>query len=211
MKNFVFLLICMIGMSTIPCSAQNTYDLIQQLLLDAKKLESLKATLNDMYKGYKILDKGYTEIRDLAKGRFDLHKHFLDALLKVSPVVRNDSRTNAIMHEVQDLKATYRQMTTVIQSSRVFTPQELDYFDAMYNVLYQHSQQSLDELNIVTTEGQLRMSDAQRLRAIGRIQRDVSGQTAALQQLYSGAVLQMVQRQHQQNEIKFLKQWYANP
>jgi hypothetical protein len=65
---------------------------IQQLLLNWEKLTQLKTILNDMYEGYKIIDKGYTTIRDISQGNFSLHKDFLDGLLEVSPAVQRYKR-----------------------------------------------------------------------------------------------------------------------
>src|SRR5579863_2568221 len=65
---------------------------IQQLVLDIEKLTQLKDILKDLKEGYQVLDKGYSAIRDIAQGNFNLHKAFLDALLTVSPTVKNYAR-----------------------------------------------------------------------------------------------------------------------
>ena len=57
----------------------------QQLLLNWEKLTQFKKILKDMYAGYKIVYKGYTTIKDISEGNFDLHRDFLDGLLQVSP------------------------------------------------------------------------------------------------------------------------------
>ena len=195
----------------IPCYAQSTGDLIQQLLLDARKLAELKTILQDMKKGYEILDKGYTEIRDLAQGRFSLHKAFLDALLAVSPSVRNYHRVGAILDNEYALVGEYRQAWQEARTAGVFTMQELGYFDGMYSTLYKRSLQSLDELTMVITDGELRMSDAQRLRSIDKVYADISGQLRAVRRLRWEASLQMAQRQHEKYELNLLRTMYDNP
>src|SRR5215470_11859873 len=62
---------------------------IQQLILDCEKLMQLKDIYNDVVKGYEILSEGYQAVSDISQGNFDLHKLFLDDLLKASPVVQN--------------------------------------------------------------------------------------------------------------------------
>lgn len=203
------ILIAILG--AIPCHAQSTGDLIQQLLLDVKKLTELKTILQDMKKGYEILDKGYTEIRDLAQGRYNLHKAFLDALLAVSPSVRNYHRIGTILDDEYALVGEYRQARQDAHTAGVFTTQELGYFDGMYRTLYQRSLQSLDELTMVITDGELRMSDAQRLRSIDKVYADISGQLRAVRRLRWEASLQMAQRQHEKYELNLLRTMYDNP
>ena len=69
----------------------------QQLLLDWEKLTQFKKILQDMYDGYKIIHKGYTTIRDISTGNFNLHKGFLDALMEISPVVKRYKRITDII------------------------------------------------------------------------------------------------------------------
>ena len=68
------------------CKAQS-YE-AQQLLLDVQKLSQLKQMLADLKKGYEVLYEGYTNIKNISKGSFDLHQAFLDGLLEVSPAVK---------------------------------------------------------------------------------------------------------------------------
>ena len=59
----------------------------QQLLLNWEKLAQLKKILDNMYKGYQVLSYGYTTIKDISEGNFNLHHAFLEGLLQVSPTV----------------------------------------------------------------------------------------------------------------------------
>jgi len=211
MKRMLVLLVLFNVMMASSCRAQSTGDLIQQLLLDVQKLSELKTILQDMKKGYEILDRGYTEIRDIAQGRFNLHKTFLDALLAVSPSVRNYYRIDAILDGEYALVREYQQGRQEAHGCGLFTGPELGYFDGIYSTLYNRSLQSLDELAMVVTDGELRMSDAQRLRSIDRVYTEISGQLKAACQLRQEAALQMAQRQHEKNELNFLKSMYDTP
>ena len=64
----------------------------QQLLLDVEKLVQFKQILNDLKKGYDILNGGYNAIKNISQGNFNLHQTFLDGLLQVSPAVQNYER-----------------------------------------------------------------------------------------------------------------------
>ena len=45
-----------------------------------------------MYTAYQLIDKGYTDVKNIVEGNFNLHHTFLDALLAVSPAVQDYSR-----------------------------------------------------------------------------------------------------------------------
>ena len=49
---------------------------IQQLILDWQKLTELRKILNNMYKGYEIVSKGYSAGKDISEGNFSLHETF---------------------------------------------------------------------------------------------------------------------------------------
>src|SRR5882724_3553453 len=72
------------------CFAQS--DEAEQLILDIEKLQQLEKILDNMYAGYKILDYGYTTIKNIAEGNYKLHQAFLDGLYLVNPAVRNYKR-----------------------------------------------------------------------------------------------------------------------
>lgn len=211
MRRPALLLALFIGLGTLPCRAQSTSDLIQQLLLDVRKLEDLKFILTDMKKGYEIMDKGYTAIRDIARGHYELDKAFLDGLLAVSPTVRTYYRVAAIMDAASTLAKEYRLAQGQAGASGLFTSPELSYFEEMYSTLYKHSVQSLDDLRMVITDGMLRMPDAQRLRSIDRVYAAINGQLRAVRQLGQEVSLQAQQRQHAKNELNLLKLLYGNP
>ncbi|MDO6433048.1 TerB family tellurite resistance protein [Flavitalea sp. BT771] len=211
MKRVALIALLFAGCTMAPCHAQSTADAIKQLLLDVQKLRDLKSILQEMKNGYEILEKGYTEIRNIAKDRFDIHKAFLDGLLVVSPSVRNYHRIGAILDAENNLVREFDQGRRQAYAGGLFTGQELGYFERMYATLYRHSLQSLDELTMVIADGALRMSDAQRLRSIDRVYREINGQLRALRQLNQDTALQAAQRQHEKDELNFLKLWYDNP
>ena len=86
-------------------------DEIQQLLLNLEKLTQFKKILQNMYDGYEILHEGYTAIKDISEGNFNLHKNFLDALLEVSPSVKRYKRISDIINYqlriVREYKSAY--------------------------------------------------------------------------------------------------------
>lgn len=208
-KQFLILLISLFGTAGNPVQSQSIADLIIQLTLDTEKLSSLKSTLQDMYKGYESLRQGYTRIRDIARDNFNLHELFLDGLWVLSPNVRSDPRITNILNTEYRLVTDYKTATAGLGANGLFTAQELDYIMNTYSGLLQLTLQSIEELTMITTDNQLRMSDAQRLQAIGRLDTESRDRLAFLQQFNNTLVIQSAQRQAAAKDINTLKSLYG--
>ena len=177
----------------------------QQLLLDWEKLTQFKKILQDMKDGYQIIHKGYATIRDISSGNFNLHKDFLDALMEVSPAVKQYKRIADIISYqlliVKQYKAAFKQF----KEDKSFTAQEIDYIGKVYANLFNESVKNLDELAMVITAGKLRMSDDERLQAIDRIYASIEDQFSFLQDFNSSTSYLSLQRQSEQTEIDMSK------
>jgi DNA repair ATPase RecN len=208
MKNgLVILCIGFIFIKPTVVSAQSQE--AQQLLLDWEKLTQFKKILKDMKDGYQILHKGYTTIRDISSGNFNLHKNFLDALLDVSPAVKQYKRIADIINYqlliVKQYKAAYKQF----KEDKNFTIDEINYISKVYANLFNESVKNLDELAMVITAGKLRMSDDERMQAIDRIYASIEDQFSFLQDFNSSTSYLSLQRQSEQTEIDMSRKIYG--
>lgn len=146
---------------------------IQQLLLNVEKLAQLKRILTNMKKGYDIVSNGYSAIKDISKGNFNLHEAFLDGLMQVSPTVRKYKKIGEIIIFQTQLVKEYKSAFRRFDASNLFNANEIRYMGNVYANLFNKSLQNLDELTMVITAGKLRMSDDERLNAIDRIYIDM--------------------------------------
>ena len=174
----------------------------EQLLLDWEKLTQFKKILQQMYDGYKILHNGYTAVKDISQGNFDLHKNFLDALLDVSPAVRQYKRIADIIDYQLKIVKEYKAAFNQFKDDRNFTPEEIDYLSKVYTGLLNKSLSSLDELVMVITSGKLQMTDDERLQAIDKIYGSLIDQFSFLRDFNSSTSLLSLQRQSEQTEIE---------
>ena len=174
---------------------------IQQLLLNWEKLTQLKTILNDMYEGYKVIDKGYTTIRDISQGNFSLHKDFLDGLLEVSPAVQRYKRIADIINYqlriVKGCKSAYDKF----KGDKNFTVEEIVVMEKVYDHLLNEGVKCLDELVMVITGGELRMSDDERLKAIDKVYSKVVEQFSFLKDLNNTTAVLSVQREKDKQEL----------
>ncbi|EOZ98928.1 hypothetical protein A33Q_0911 [Indibacter alkaliphilus LW1] len=173
---------------------------IQQLLLNVDKLNQLRSILTTMEDGYNILSKGYTGVRDLSQGNFSLHRTFFDALLEVSPQVRNYYRIREIIDMQLRVIRLSGQSLNYFRQSGSFGPNELAYMQRYYGRLMDRSISNLQELGLILTAGRLSMSDDQRLAAIDGIHRDMGRLFSAYTQadlVFAGIAGLKRQEQHQ--------------
>jgi phage gp36-like protein len=201
-----WLIVCLAGMLLLrpvrlPAQSQEA----QQLLLNVEKLTQLRQILDNLYKGYEILRTGYTAIKDISEGNFSIHKVFLDKLLEVSPVVKNYRRVADIINgQIRILKEGKAAFNRFRQNEN-FTESEIGYLGRVYNRLYSSSLKNLDELLIVVTAGQVRMSDDERLAAIDRIYNEVDRQLSFLRKFNAGNTILGLQRAGEQREVDVMR------
>ena len=145
----------------------------QQLLLNVEKLGQMKNILRDMKRGYEVLSGGYTTVRDIVQGNFSLHEVFLDGLMLVSPEVRKYRRVADIVGYHRRMVTEYKSALKSFHLGAMFSASEMGYIERVYGQLLSGSLDNLEELAMVITSSQLRMSDEERLRAVDRIFADM--------------------------------------
>lgn len=181
---------------------------IQQLLLNWEKLKQLEEILDNMYKGYKVLDKGYTTIKNIAEGNYTLHELFIDGLMLVNPSIRNYKRIPFIIDYQQLLLKDYQQAFNRFKRDPHFTIEELEYLGNVYKFLFDASLRNIDELMMIITATRLSMSDDERMQAIDRIFFDMEDKVVFLRTFNNNTQLLAIQRARSMNDIKTLRQLY---
>jgi hypothetical protein len=178
---------------------------MQQLILNIEKLAQFRQILKDMKKGYEILNGGYNTVKNLAKGNFDLHKTFLDALMQVSPTVRNYKRVGDIVQYQVLLVKEYKASFNRFKNSGNFNAEEIAYLESVYANLFQESLRNLDELTTFVTANKLRMSDDERLSAIDKIYADMQNKLLFLRSFNNNTMVLAIQRAKEQNDVNVMR------
>lgn len=155
------------------CSCFGQVQAIEQLTLDIEKLAQMKAMLNNMYNGYANLKNGYRSITGLAKSNFDLHQDYLNQLLAVHIAVKNDSRIESILSNYGLVGSESAQAYAAFVKSMILSVAELGSIKSSLKGLQNACNTKMDELQKVLSPGILRMSDAERIATIDRIDHDV--------------------------------------
>lgn len=204
MKKRVFIWIIFLLMF-VPSKTLAQSQEMQQLLLNIEKLTQFKQILQDMKKGYVILNGGYNTIKDLSQGNFSLHKTFMDGLMQVSPTVRKYKRVGEIVNYQMLLVKEYKTALKRFKSSSLFNDKEIRYIEKVYANLFKESLRNLDELTTVITANKLRMSDDERLESIDRIYADMQDKLVFLRNFNANTSVLKVQRSKEYNDVHSLR------
>lgn len=181
---------------------------IQQLILNIEKLAQFKQILKDMKKGYEILSGGYNTVKDLSEGNFNLHETFLDALMQVSPTVKNYRRIGDIVNYQVLLVKEYKSAFSRFRDNKNFNAEEIAYFERVYNNLFKQSLRNLDELTSVITANKMRMSDDERLAAIDKIYADMQDKLLFLRNFNNNTTVLALQRAKEHNDTRAMRSIY---
>lgn len=204
MKKILFTLLLSLSL-LIPSGASAQMQELQQLALNIEKLAQFRSILKQMKQGYEILTKGYNTVKDLSEGNFSLHQTFLDALLQVSPAVRNYKRVGDIIDYQVTLVREYQNAKQRLTASGMFNANELSYIGNVYANLLKQSLRNLEELTDVLTANRMRMSDDERLAAIDRIYADMQKKVLFLRTYNNEATLLSLQRAKEAKDINAIR------
>ncbi|GAB2972166.1 TerB family tellurite resistance protein [Mucilaginibacter agri] len=182
---------------------------MQQLLLNIEKLTQMKSILSDMKTGYQIYQQGYGSISSLAKGNFSLHETYLNGLLAVSPSVKNYARIADILSLQASLVSEYKRKQALFRQSGSFSVGELSYISDVYARLVSQTLNDAGELADILMAGKLRMSDADRIRAIDRIYTGSSDRLQFLRSFNNQGMAISLQRSKESGDTRTLNRLYG--
>lgn len=205
------LIILVLGCCAFTGRSQSIVELAEQLVIDGEQLAVMRSTLQELVQGYEQLKNGFTHIRDIVKDNFRLHKTFLDALWVLSPAVRGDPRITGIINTTSRIMAAYRSGGAMVAGSPVFTAQELDYMQGVLSALLSRCNQQLEELTMVTTDDELRMSDEQRIAVLGRIDTETRAENRFIQDFNNTIAVEAARRRKEAGDLHTLKILYGIP
>ena len=182
---------------------------IERLILDIEKLTQLKDILSDLHKGYEILNNGYTAIKNISEGNFNLHQAFLDGLLIVSPAVRNCPHVADIVSMQANIVSEYACSFKRFKQDKYFNPDEITYLSNVYNNLISGSLANLSNLLNLLTDKAMRMSDDERLNAIDETYVDTKDKLMFLRQFNGSTSVLAAQRAVEANDASTLRRLYG--
>lgn len=207
MKKILLILSLMLSSAWMQVRAQSFE--AEQLILNWEKLQQLEAILDNMYRGYKILDKGYSTIKSITEGNYKLHNLFLDGLMAVNPSVRNYKRIPYIIDYQKLLLKEYKRAYERFRKDPNFKLEEIQYLANVYKHLFDASIRNLEQLLMIVTATQLRMSDEERLKAIDNIFYDMESKLFFLRSFNANTQMLAIQRARAYGDVNTMRQLYG--
>ena len=208
MKGIMICLLVTMGIGFVPVKASAQAYELERLVLDIEKLSQLKSVLTNLYKDYEVLETGYTAIKNISEGNFNLHKVFLDGLLAVSPTVQKYERVADIIEDQGKIVSEYKSAYNQFKQDKHFNQDEISYMLTVYNNLVSKSEKNLENLLNVVTANKLRMNDAERLHAIDGIYADTHDELVFLRQFNSRTGSLAVLRAKEENDLESVRGLY---
>jgi len=173
------------------------------------KLAQLKSIYKDLVKGYDILSKGYNAVKDISEGNFDLHKLFLDELLKASPAVQNYQKVANIINSELQIMSEYSKAYDRFKQDNNFSPDEIIYIGKVYSKLIDESVDGLSDLTTVITGDILRASDDERLAQIDKLDSEMMDRLQFLRHFNNNTTILALQRARENNDVNTIKNIYG--
>lgn len=185
--------------------AQTTEEWTQQKQTQKKyllrQIASLHTYISYVKKGYDIVSKGINTVRNIKKGDFNLHSDFFNSLKNVNPNISRYAKVADIIACQFRIIKQSKETIKGIRETKQFTNEELEYCTAVFNNLLAECIKTIDDLMMITTNGQLEMKDDERLKRIDRLYADMQDKYAFCSSFSEDMALLSMQRLGEQLEI----------
>jgi hypothetical protein len=174
-----------------------------------QQIAALQAYIKVAEKGYTIAEQGLQTIGQIKNGEFTLHSAFYSSLKAVSPTVANMAEVAEIIALETSLVSQFSHKLSGYRESAWLQPAEVSYISQVYTGLVNNGLELLTALSNLTTNGQLSMTDGERINRIQQMDKDMQRQYRLAQAFTNQTDLLTVQRQQEGNDIETLKGIYG--
>jgi hypothetical protein len=179
-----------------------TEEMLQQLAV----LQSYRHVAE---KGYSIAEQGLQTIGQIKNGEFNLHSTFISSLKVVSPIVGNMAEVAEIIGLEASMIDQFSHRLGAWRQSAWLQPAELSYINQLYATVVNDGVECIMALTNLTGNGQLTMTDGERINRIQAMDTDMQRQYRLMQGFANQTDLLVVQRQREGNDIGTLKGIYG--
>jgi hypothetical protein len=174
-----------------------------------EQLAALQAYIKVAEKGYSIAEQGLQTIGQIKNGEFSLHSAFVSSLKAVSPAVGNMAEVAEIIGLEASMISQFSHKLSSWRQSAWLQPAEVSYIESVYTSVVNNGQELTMALLNLTTDGQLSMTDGERINRIQQMDKNMQQQYRMVQAFTNQTDLLAVQRQQEGNDIGTLKGMYG--
>jgi len=173
-----------------------------------EQIAAYRVYVGYLEKGYSIAREGLNTINDVKHGDFSLHKGHFDSLLVVNPLIKASARvTDIILLEKRIIEAANSELKNA-KETKEFTTEEVAYLTEVYDNIINESAQDIDQLENLTADGNLQMTDDERMKRIETIFLSIQDKYAFVKAFSKQAELLAIQRVKEKSQAGMLKSLY---
>lgn len=139
----------------------------------ARQIAALKVHLDNLKKGYQVVQRGLYTIDNIKSGNFNLHRDFFSSLSNVNPHIANSAKVADIIAYQYYIIRDFKQSNARCRQDGNFTAEELYYLAYCYTNMMKSCDLTLAQLMATIGEGRTQMTDDQRIKEIDRLHADM--------------------------------------
>jgi hypothetical protein len=167
-----------------------------------QQIAALQVYIGYAKKGYNIAKEGLTTIGGFTRGEFNLHTDYFNSLKSVNPEIKRYARVGDIIALQVKIAQNYSRSYWKLNSSDVFSNDELAYIGRVFSRLLDDCAKTLDELITITTDGKLEMKDDERIQRIDRLYMDMQDKFTFTQSFSNDAVSLVASRVKEKIDVQ---------
>jgi hypothetical protein len=176
-----------------------------------EQIIALQLYLGYVKKGYSIAHDGLTLIGAIKHGELDLHQEYYNSLKTVNPAIKKEAKIAATIATQAAILQEYKRAWKSFKGNGTFSSGELNYLSGVYSYLISETLDNINELLMVTSDGQLQMKDDDRQKNIDRLYKDSRDQYNFLVSFDRNAALLAAGRKVGSDQLNDIRQWYQIP
>jgi len=139
----------------------------------------------------------------------DIYSDYFSELWKVKTIISYFRQITTIIAQQQQLVQQYKQAYAAVQQDKHFTASEVSYIYSVYTGIINESVKSVDQIITVLTSFSLQMSDADRMKLVGKASADIQQQTSDMGRFNSQTMQISLQRAQSETEVNNIMQLYG--
>jgi hypothetical protein len=170
-----------------------------------QQIVALNALRVSMEQCYGMLKNEWGTISNFKNAELGLHQTYYTSLSQVNPVVKNSTNITSVQAEQESIISQFNGISNVngLQTG------EQSYINAVAQGVETECNQDLTDLQNVLTQGQLVMSDDERIQRINKLTAAIKDKYLFTCQLATSIRLLVIQRNQDGNDTQTLNQLYG--
>jgi len=173
------------------------------------QLTALRAYIITAEKGYRIAEEGLHFVRDIKSGEYFLHETFFASLKTVDEGVLQNPELRRSYKVMTSIEQTFGEAKSAYYGSEWLRTDELQYMHGLQQRIAEEDGNAHKELQALTTDRALSMTDGERIRRIQDIAKSLQIRFSQVKNLLAEVAFLTRQRQKEQAHTSTLKKWYG--